>query len=160
KLGRTFRHFGHNAPSERVFPTGATVSIDYQRKFTGIFFGGWAAAFPGFAGNEMPLEPEATELPLGSRLAIQLVGARGLPEVEVSTVASAMFALEIPAEPPALEVAGAIARRPFDPSILVGTGVFPTLLVARISDLRNVTCRFNSLFGPATIATLDAFDVP
>lgn len=78
KLGRTFRHFGHDAPAQRIVVqadgTTKAHNVSYSRTFEEERFDGGegAGGFPWLARTEVPLDPAIDDLALGTRLAIQL----------------------------------------------------------------------------------------
>lgn len=75
KLGRTFRHFGHNAPPYVVKLTDATATqqaITYNRKLhstTGIT--GDTTIEPSLAAKVLPLDNEVNDLVVGSNLILE-----------------------------------------------------------------------------------------
>ncbi|MGE0397125.1 MAG: hypothetical protein AB7T06_10430 [Kofleriaceae bacterium] len=131
KLGRSFRHFGHNAPSQRIHVSsnGTTTAFDvsFARTFySDLWFNGGpgAAAYPWLEAHHIPLEPQADDLALGSELVFQY---RVWPGVVI-----------------------------FD-----GTDqTRPSLAVARVLDARAATSTYGGLSGPTTIVTLDSTLLP
>jgi hypothetical protein len=79
KLGRTFRHFGHNAPSQVVKLSGTTasqVSITYNRllhDITSTISG--TTISPDLSSLEYPLDKEVNDLAVGSRMIVEQVAA-------------------------------------------------------------------------------------
>ena len=76
KLGRTFRHFGHNAPPQVVKLDSAgkpsQVSITYNRQLHAITGStGYTTIAPPFTATQIPLDSEVEDLFAGSRLIIQ-----------------------------------------------------------------------------------------
>lgn len=68
KLGRTFRHFGHNAPEKVVGGSPENVEyhyISYDR--------GDSDYYPALDSNEIPLDREAPDIAIGSELIIEFV---------------------------------------------------------------------------------------
>lgn len=75
KLGRTHRHFGHNAPPQVVVINGPDVSqngITYDRKLHDYTYSnGDTTIAPSFAATEIPLDNEVDGLAVGSNLILQ-----------------------------------------------------------------------------------------
>lgn len=86
KIGRSYRHFGHNSPRKTVIVTGGTASeksISYVRNLdlnTSAYstestdiagVAGIRILDPTLAPSDFPLDSEVSDLPLGSQLLIQ-----------------------------------------------------------------------------------------
>lgn len=75
KLGRTFRHFGHNAPPQVVVINGTTPalrSITYTRQLHAFTYTtGDTTIDPGFAATEIPLDKEVAGLAVGNKIILQ-----------------------------------------------------------------------------------------
>lgn len=88
KLGRTFRHFGHNASPEIVeIVSGMAVtrSITYDRNVkSSTSSTGYTTIEPSIASTEIPLDSEAKDIATGSKLIIRGIG--GVDRTIVHTV--------------------------------------------------------------------------
>ena len=88
KLGRTFCHFGHNAPSEVVEVSSGmatTHSITYTRKVGSTTSStGHTTIDPSIASTEIPLDSEAQDVATGGKLVIRSIG--GTDRTVVRTV--------------------------------------------------------------------------
>ena len=77
KLGRTFRHFGHNAPPEVVKLKGTISSqepITYKRKLhTDTETTGDTTIFPSFTSVEVPLDSQIDDLSAGTKIIFERV---------------------------------------------------------------------------------------
>jgi len=76
KLGRTFRHFGHNAPPEIAKINGNCASFlaktTYKRRlYTNTSTTGYTVIEPALTTQEIPLDIEIQDLAVGSRFLIQ-----------------------------------------------------------------------------------------
>ncbi len=76
KLGRTFRHFGHNAPPEIAKINGNCASFlaktTYKRRlYTNTSTTGYTVIEPALTTQEIPLDIEVQDLAVGSRFLIQ-----------------------------------------------------------------------------------------
>lgn len=76
KLGRTFRHFGHNAPPEAVIidSKGAAnlSAVSFSRKLHGTTVtSGVTTINPSLAAPSLPLDGEVKDLAVGAKLVIQ-----------------------------------------------------------------------------------------
>ncbi len=77
KIGRTFRHFGHNAPLQLVTLVGTQASgsvISYKRELSGKTTHS-AYIDPEIAADEIPLDVEVDDLSVGSQVAIALIAS-------------------------------------------------------------------------------------
>lgn len=77
KLGRSFRHFGHNSPPSFVTVQGAktiTKKVRFRRKIG-------SPVKPGIARSALPLDTEVDDLSVGSTLLIQLQLRRNIAGV-------------------------------------------------------------------------------
>jgi len=79
KLGRSFRHFGHNAPPEVVELVSGMArqrSITYNRNVGSTTSStGYTTIQPSLANDEIPLDSEAENIAAGSKLIIQGIGS-------------------------------------------------------------------------------------
>ncbi|MGN6105667.1 MAG: hypothetical protein ACTHU0_11225 [Kofleriaceae bacterium] len=170
KLGRTFRHFGHNAPPQRieVRSDGSTIGhvVGFARSldrddFTG---GTGAAGFPPLARDELPLDPQVHDLAAGTRLAIQLSIRRWLGRrapartlslariAETRAVTCAYGALSSPATIATLE-------RPLAPlAHPPGPASSPLAELTRVVDLREI--QIDTVLGEPFAVGAACHDLP
>jgi hypothetical protein len=79
KLGRTFRHFGHNAPPQVVTPGSppTSVNIVYTRNLKAPTQTVTDKTIsPAFAATDLPLDSQVPDLVLGGKLIIEGVNGR------------------------------------------------------------------------------------
>lgn len=85
KLGRTSRHFGHNAPAEVVKISGSSssqVSITYNRKLNGSTFStGNTTIKPSFSAKKIPLDQKVDDLAAGMKIVIEGTAYHGVTNV-------------------------------------------------------------------------------
>jgi hypothetical protein len=91
RIGRTFRHFGHNAPAKIVTPTPASGTITGTSQSTAIFDRHLNASHNctnsslagGLAPTSWPLDIEVNDLTPGTRLLVQLRVANSSSEERI-----------------------------------------------------------------------------
>lgn len=78
RIGRTFRHFGHNAPAQLTRYVNSTKSIiqeptNFDRDIWGtrIPTSDYMTFYPILSGNEMPLDEEVNDLAEGNKIICQ-----------------------------------------------------------------------------------------
>ena len=75
KLGRTFRHFGHNAPAKVIKVSGSSsseVAISYNRNLhAATSNSGDTTIQPSFTYKQLPLDQQVEDLNIGSKVIIE-----------------------------------------------------------------------------------------
>lgn len=153
KLDQTFHHVGHNAPAQRIVVTSTGTAephwVTYDRAVTDDAFIGDddTAGSPALATTQLPLDPQTTDLALGSRLAIQVV------TMEPSSWWPGVL------QPVVLD--GITRVRQLAPMATMATMAtywrwtpVHRLELATIVDSQQVTMSYGALSAPATIVTL------
>lgn len=186
KLGRSFRHFGHNAPSEVVASVSGSlqpVRIGYLRNLHASTTQDnlWKID-PAIKARNLPLDSDVGDIIVGSHLIIQ-----GIDSFDRSRLL-----MEIVERGPAIESPGGkVVRKKYSPNPGFGEDVSPpfeyeellrdvtreniwsevkaqiasevafetgktTTIVKKIEDFRSASMTWGALTGAATIVTIDA----
>ena len=144
RIGRSFRHFGHNAPAQLTRLSAASTSVQERTTFVRRISSlstpppGSEDFFSSLAPEEMPLDQEVDDLAAGALIICQGIAREARFQGEAGELGAASF-----------------ARIAFAASDLVPSTGNPFTLVREIRGVEPNSLAWGNLSGPATVVTLD-----